>query len=120
MQFLGAFDELEPAPKLPVKGLRVILHDIKSAAFLRTLRAERADDHVTPWLYSRCDVRNVGSALLARGQEVKHRSIMPEIVGAVLKPCLSDICPQPPNGFRIPAQAFLGHIESRLRDIQNR
>lgn len=78
---VDAFQDVESAAELRVKlGWRVPRHG-QAAAFFRTVRAESCDEHVAPDAHASDYLLDVTPPVVRIGEEVKHRAIVPHVVG---------------------------------------
>lgn len=110
MQFLEAFHQPKAHPELTVQRMRVVSHNIKSAALFGTFRSKSAYDHMSTRFHRVGGCLNIASPLLGLGEEVKHCAIVPHIVALGKQADLSDISDEPLNLFRCRSQTFSGYV----------
>jgi hypothetical protein len=105
--------------ELIVQGLGIVADNVKAAAFGWSLRAKRADNYVTSWLYSPGDLADVGNAIACGGKEMEHRPVMPHMVGGWLQFASRDVRNQPVDGLCEVPEALAVGIDRGLRDIED-
>ena len=89
--------------------LRIVAHHRQSAAMFRAVAGEGGDDCVPAGLECRAQALGIGGSLLLRGQEMKGRAIMPDVILA-FSPPLRHIVDDP-------LDPQCGIAQSRLRRI---
>jgi hypothetical protein len=62
---------------------------------------------------------NVSCALLGASQEMEYGAVVPHVVGAARKSNFNDVVSEPLYALSKLFQAFLGHIDCSLRDIED-
>src|SRR5215470_15397810 len=80
VQFLDAIQQPKAHAKLCVQRFCVVANNLEPTAFGWSLRSKRANEHISTLLHRVCHLANVGSTLVHRGKEMKHRAVMPHIV----------------------------------------
>ena len=73
--------EPEVGPKNCAKHSRIIAHDRQSAAPFRSIQSEGAYDNVSTGPDRLLQVTDIGGATGSIGEEMKRRTVMPQIVG---------------------------------------
>ncbi len=119
MQFFGAFHQTKAYAKLVVEGVGVIANNIEPAAFCGTLWSKCADDYMTTRLDGATNLPNILSTVFSCSKKMKHRTVMPHIVGAAFELCIGDIGDEPMDLFCRQPQPLNGHVDSGLRNIED-
>jgi hypothetical protein len=98
-----------------VQRLGIITDDVKAAALGGSLRTECADNDMSPRFYCACNLPNVRGPMTCRGEKVKHRAVMPNVVSGKRQIALRDVCNQPVHPVRSMAQSFPVRIDGSPR-----
>ena len=96
----------------------VMAHDRQAAASFRTVRSERADDDVSPWLHGLLEPIDVGGLIGAISEEMEGGPVVPQIVGLGRFP-LGDVCDHPLDAGAAIAETLPGRAKRSAGKVEN-
>ena len=100
--------------------IRVVANDIEAAALHRPFGAERRDDDIATRLYRSRDLTYVGRPMARVGQEMKSRTVVPDVVCVLGERKGRDVAAQPVDTIGRLAETLPRNVECGARDIQDR
>jgi len=119
VKFLRLFFNSKPAAELLMKSLCVVTSNIQ-AALLGTFRSERTDDHMPAGLDRSEHGLHVRLSLSFICQEMKNRTIMPDIKPMRPKDGSGDISSNPTDALPHRPQPSFCYFLGCLRNVQHR
>jgi hypothetical protein len=109
MKVYRTFHQSKAPTKFSLKRLGVIPHYVETTAFRGAFWSERANNHVAARLDSVSNLPNVSDTLLWSHEEMKYRSVVPNVIDEWLQLYLvEDVADQPTHTVCPRTQSLLG------------
>jgi len=119
MGLLLVAEKAEWLPELGMQCVGAIAHDRKAAALGRPVFRERGDYDVAARLHGVEYAVNVGGPVFRRRQKMKHRAIVPHVVGVRSEGDLRDIGLEPVNPWGTRTQSAPGRFQCGTGQVEN-